>query len=92
MLALVGPLFDAICAAIAIDSSIITKSMEVNATVDIEGKLTRGSLVTEWPDINKDHDKLLLQGKSVKKHTEIVLDINHEKYFKIVRNAFQYFK
>lgn len=92
ILALIGPLYDAVCAAVAIDNSIITELIEVNATIDVDGKLTRGSLVIEWLDINEDHDRLLMQGTSLKKHTHIVKDIDHEKYFSIVRNAFKYFR
>lgn len=83
-------MYDAICAAVAIDNSLVSKSLMANATVDIDGKHTRGSFLIEWTDINEDHD--LFHGNTSHKPIKIALDIHHDKYFRIVRNAFKYFK
>jgi inosine-uridine nucleoside N-ribohydrolase len=63
--------------------------IKCHATVDIEGHMTEGTLVLDYSDINPDHDKFLPD--SPKNLTNIILEIDHEKYINILYNTWNYF-
>ncbi|XP_062574559.1 nucleoside hydrolase-like [Saccostrea cucullata] len=59
---------DVFATAVAIDSSIVLKSVDIFATVELNGNLTRGMLVADWRDkLKKSPNVTIVEKTDVEK-------------------------
>ena len=72
-------MFDPVCVAAAIDESIITESVELDALVDLWGKLTKGSLVADWKNLDKKSST-----SDSKKKIRFVLGVDRKKFVEMM--------
>jgi purine nucleosidase len=81
-------IFDAVCMACALDESVIQKSILVHATIDIQGKFTKGTLIVEQVD-NEHHDEFygIDSEKDKKKVARIILECDRKKCISYINGA-----
>jgi inosine-uridine nucleoside N-ribohydrolase len=69
--------------ACAIDNDVIKKSISLEGSVDIEGRLTRGTLVLLWDEEMHKVSK----NKHSKSKIRVVINIDHDKYVKYMLDS-----
>lgn len=78
--------YDAVTMIVALDESLVTKSVMAEVTIDLEGEHTKGAFAIHWEGSNPYHDQFYKQEitnkdgtEKPKKKSKIILDLDGPK-------------